>query len=201
MAKEEIKREEVLHLFINKECGHNCPLCCNRLYKIDEIPVVTVQLLKSVQTVCLTGGDPMYIKPEILADFIVKLRTQYQNIENLYIYTSGTYAGNNFKNLIQLVLSAPSPWLTKAIQINGLNVAPKDIYDWIGFVKLLHEIPWFFSETRSNRLYVFKEQRPAFDAFNIEFKDFTHINIIDRQWTKVFNTPSNEHFARLPILF
>lgn len=186
--------EKVLHLFINKECGHDCPLCCNKLYKLDEIPVVTVELLKSVKTVCLTGGDPMCINPNVLGDFIIRLRKQYKNIQNLYIYTSGKYAAENFIFLLGKI--------SERVTIDGLNIAPKNIYDWIAFVKLIKDVPsWFFNKKTSNRLYVFKEQRPVFDALHIESLKDMYIDVIDRQWTKSFNTPDNEYFARLPILF
>ena len=82
--------EQVLHLFITNKCRHNCPLCCNRLYMIHKIPVVTVELLRSVKTICLTGGEPFSIKPYLLTAFIRNIRYQYPNIKNLYIYTSGS---------------------------------------------------------------------------------------------------------------
>lgn len=188
--------EQVLHLFINNECGHNCPLCCNRLYKIDEIPVVTVELLKSVETVCLTGGDPIKIQYDILANFILKLRKQYENVKNLYVYTSG---GREFAARLICLHNHMAIKSYRISQVNGINIAPKDFYDWMGFVEALEKVPQYFSEDLSNRLYVFKEQRPVFEALNIKLPKSIHV--IDRQWTKSFNTPKNEHFARLPILF
>jgi hypothetical protein len=47
---------------------------------------------------------------------------------------------------------------------------------------------------------VFKEQRPIFDAMHIDLSKF-NIDVIGRKWDITFNTPDNEHFARLPILF
>lgn len=44
------------------------------------------------------------------------------------------------------------------------------------------------------------EQIPAFEAFNIKIPKNVNIDIIRRQWQTIFNTPENEHFARLPIL-
>jgi len=192
--------EKILHLFITDKCRHNCKLCCNKFYKIPEIPVVSVELLKSVNTVCLTGGEPFWIKPEILANFIIKLRTQYQNIENLYIYTSGKELGENLGKVMSIVLSAESPWLTKSIQINGLTVGPKDFEDWVGLIKATKNVQYFFNGIRSNRLYVFKEHKEVYEIAKMSFPKNCEINVIDRKWDTVFNTPKNEYFARLPIL-
>lgn len=82
--------EQILHLFITNKCRHDCEFCCNKLYDIEKIPVVTVELLKSVQTVCLTGGEPFGINPDELCAFILRLRKQYPNIENLLYTQVGT---------------------------------------------------------------------------------------------------------------
>lgn len=184
--------EQVLHLFITNRCRHNCPLCCNKFYKIDEIPVVTVELLKSVQTICLTGGEPFSIVKDQLHPFIENIRAQYSNIENLYIYTSGKEFGMSIHEYTDLI---------QRKCIDGINVAPKDWEDWYWFAKVATKgAQYIFPYENSNRLYVFKEQKPIFEAANICL-GFCNIKIIDRQWTSSFNTPSNEHFARLPILF
>lgn len=188
--------EQVLHLYITTPCGHKCPLCCNRLYDIEKIPVVTVELLNSVQTICLTGGDPMMIHPKLLAKLIIQIESQAASLENLYIYTSGKY----LRSLTTLTdeirgIEVGGRW----VHIDGINVAPKNWEDWEGFIKTVDlETVFFRNHTTSNRLYLFKEQRPIFEALNIELpKTF---QVIDRQWTQTFNTPDNEHFCRLPIL-
>lgn len=200
--------EEVLHLFIVNRCGHNCPLCCNKLYIINKIPVVTVELLKSVKTVCLTGGEPFRVRPELLGDFIIRLRYYYPNIKNLYIYTSGEEAGTQLAEL----LAIKDQFLGSVRgYIDGINFAPKDFKDWVGVYNAICSYPSFFSKTynenSSNRLYVFKNMKSMgklfLDTINKKFsggKDL-NINVIDRVWTKTFNTPPNEHFARLPVLF
>lgn len=184
--------EQVLHLFITNKCRHHCELCCNRFYKIDEIPVVTVELLKSVETICLTGGEPFSVKPYLLTAFIRNIRYQYPNIKNLYIYTSGREFLKCAQDYVDLI---------RTEYINGINIAPKDWKDWCGFAECV-EVGGYtlFPNENSNRLYVFKDQRHVFDAMHIDLIS-CNIEVIDRQWTKSFETPSNEHFARLPILF
>ena len=182
--------EQILHLFITNKCRHDCEFCCNKLYDIEKIPVVTVELLKSVQTVCLTGGEPFGINPDTLCMFIMRLRKQYPNIENLYIYTSGYEASFRIMHIYNMM---------KRKAINGINIAPKDYRDWAGFVSIIDHTTSVFVENSSNRLYVFKEQQEAFDS-NCDLSNI-NIDVIYRKWDKTFNTPNNEHFARLPILF
>ena len=168
-------------------------MCCNKLYDIEKIPVVTVDLLKSVETVCLTGGEPFGIDADLFESFCKRLRYQFPNIRNLYIYTSGYEIGER---------TAVAQRLTNKNRklVNGINIAPKDFKDWVGFQKVLNAYPSVFDERSSNRLYIFKEMRPVFDSMGLDLSR-TSIQVIDRQWEKSFNTPDNEHFARLPILF
>lgn len=183
--------ETILHLFITNTCSHDCPLCCNKLYVIDEIPVVTVGLLKQADTVCLTGGEPFALDPVDVFNFCTELRTQYPNIENLYVYTSGA----ELKNQWDILKS-----MTYYKFINGINVAPKDKKDWSVLCETYTEFPQFWNDTDSNRIYVFDNQRnnyeyvkPLLEGINAE--------VLYRKWQQVFNTPDNEHFVRLPILF
>lgn len=193
--------EQILHLFLTNKCRHNCKYCCNNLYDIEKIPVATVKLLKSVQTVCLTGGEPFGINPEYFLAFVKGLRKQYKNIENLYVYTSGHELPSHPWLLTELTKDRAEGRL-----LNGINVAPKDYKDWSGFVSIVNNFDYIFDKPSSNRLYVFKEQQKVFDTYCQDgcFPngiDNINIEIIYRKWNKTFNTPDNEHFARLPILF
>lgn len=187
--------ETILHLFITNTCRHICPLCCNKLYVIDKIPVVTVELLKQADTVCLTGGEPLTLSDEALYRLIKNIRWQYPNIKNLYLYTSGA----------ELIWKAPN--VEKLIQdnlLNGINIAPKDKDDWDGFLLAVRKTEDIFGNRLkykpSNRLYIFDEQREYFDNLNLP-ADNLNIQVLGRKWQQVFNTPENEHFVRLPILF
>lgn len=126
--------EQILHLFITNRCRHNCKLCCNKLYDIEKIPVVTVELLKSVQTVCLTGGEPFGINPEYLLFFVKQIRQQYKNIENLYVYTSGYELQSHPWLLTELTKDRVEGRL-----LNGINIAPKDYKDWAGFISVVNK--------------------------------------------------------------
>lgn len=182
--------ETILHLFITNTCRHDCPLCCNKLYVIDKIPVVTVELLKRADTVCLTGGEPLLIHEGSFYTFTRNLRMQYPNIKNLYVYTSGYGLQFMWRTLEQLV---------EMKCINGINVAPKDKLDWWEFQNALKGRHGALNG-ESNRLYVFDEQRKNFEELNLNLEGI-NIEVLGRKWQQVFNTPDNEYFVRLPILF
>lgn len=197
--------EQVYHLYIKKECGHHCPLCCNKLYDIDKLPVITVDDLKQAHTVCLTGGEPFRVPPHKLIDFIRTMRAQYQNIKKVYIYSS-----NLKPNYI-----SEKWWEDLFCFIDGVNIAPKNMEEWKYFHYLIHS-KWFREITDnsiptdpwgenvkpedylSNRIYIFDDQKESYDYFNWDLPKTW--NVIGRKWDKVFNTPDNEHFVRLPIL-
>ena len=180
----------IIHLYVINECGKKCPMCCNNLYDIDAIPVVTVAELKSANTVCLTGGDPFLYSE--LYKFIDRLRGQYPNIKNLYAYASG-HALYNYLNLNWFEIG----------KLDGVSIAPKDVSDWVSLKNILKKnemLNKILSSMKSNRLMIFDSQKANFEKFlkNIDLSMFT---ILGRKWDKEFHTPENEIFRRLPILF
>ena len=186
---------EIAHLYILNTCGHNCPLCCNRLYNIDKIPCITNEILLQVHTVCLTGGDPFYLGDLPLGNLVTNMRKQFPNIKNVYIYTSGTYLryflADIFKSGICKVY----------LPIEGVTISPKNEEDWKNLQYMLSNYYSFFDSLVSNRLLVFQDQVELYHRY-IDLSILTPLNIqvIGRNWQKEFNTPDNERFYRLPML-
>lgn len=187
-------REEIYHILIKKECTHNCPLCCNRLYDIDKLPTITGDQLRTAHTVCLTGGEPFMLDPWDLAHLCKGIRTQYPNIQKMYIYSSGS----GFLNY------SYDAWLRLIRYIDGLNVSPKNEYEWDVLYRLHRHNHWpeYMGEERlSNRLYVFDDQWQNYERFSDNYTLTDNWQVIGRKWDAEFNTPDNEHFVRLPILY
>lgn len=179
----------IIHLYVINECGKKCPMCCNKLYDIDALPVVTVAELKSANTVCLTGGDPFLYNE--LYKFIDRLRGQYPNIKNLYAYTSG-YALHSYFDRNWILFG----------ELDGVSIAPKDVSDWISLRNTLKNKVFnnILSSKKSNRLMIFDNQKANFEKF-LKDTDLSMFTILGRTWDKEFHTPENEIFRRLPILF
>lgn len=182
-------KEKIIHLYTINECGKKCPMCCNNLYDIDKLPVVTVAELKSANTVCLTGGDPFLY--EGLSDFVKTFRKQYPNIKKMYAYTSGHALFRYLKN----------DWLYLT-GLDGVSIAPKDAGDWLDLRAMLSNNIYknIIKAMTSNRLMVFDSQKVYFDKFMKDI-DLSIFTILGRKWDKEFITQDNEVFRRLPILF
>ena len=124
---EENADHSVIHLMMNSQCTNHCVDCCNLQYDLDTVPVVTVEELKAAKVVLLTGGEPFLI-PGLLS-FVTSLRKQFENIERLYIYTSGFS-----------MLRARSDWASPAftLYVDGVNFSPKSYGDEYAIVQLFH---------------------------------------------------------------
>lgn len=175
---------EILHLMVNNTCNNNCPLCCNKQYDVDEIPVVTVKELQKVKTICITGGEP-FISYDIY-DFLRGLFKQYKNIEECFIYTSG---GELDGEAFQLVT------LQELFNVKiGLSIGPKSKFDRI-VLRQRNIIPRIINKLYTNRLYCFND----LDRSLIDIYSNLNIEIIDRKWQEKFVPAPNTIFRRLPI--
>lgn len=186
-------KPEIMHLFLLKTCRHKCPMCCNNLYNIDEIPVPTIKELKTVHTVCFTGGEPFLV--EDLYKIAVKLKKQYPNIERIYSYTSGLS--------FLMYLKKYSDKNVNCLEgIDGVTISPKDKLDWSAANTIMgnSEYRTQLNLLKSNRLYVFTDDDKSYTdeiKANLEKSNF---RMIERYWDDEFETPENEIFRRLPIL-
>lgn len=186
---------EIAHLYILNTCGHNCPLCCNKLYDINKLPCITNEILSQVHTICLTGGDPFYINDIILNEFTYRIRMQFHNIKNIYIYTSGTYLRFHLDNVFS---SGTCKFYSS---INGITISPKNDQDWHNLQYIFTKYSSFFTSLPSNRLLVFQDQVDLYHKYiDSSILPSLNIQVFGRKWQKEFNTPDNEGFYRLPIL-
>lgn len=79
MAERKVK-PEIMHLMILSKCNYKCELCCNKLYDIEKIPVATVKELKTIHTLCITGGGPFLASID-LDDFASSVKDDFPNIK------------------------------------------------------------------------------------------------------------------------
>lgn len=176
----------VLHLMVNKECTNDCPLCCNKQYDINKIPVVTVEELKQTETICITGGEPLLSKN--LINFLESLFKSYVNIKKCIIYTSGGLLSTIYlKHFLEIQREY-------TIEI-GLSIGPKSWKDRANLIASSEIIKRNLSELSTNRLYCFTKADIKISEY---YKD-SNIDIIDRKWQKDFTPAPNTIFRRLPI--
>ena len=175
-----------IHLFLLEKCDHTCKLCCNKQYDINEIPVIAVDELKQTETILFTGGEPFLIGDR-LTELAKRVKTQYSNIKNIYVYTSGSALlkyldlGNNLSN------------------INGVSIAPKNKNDMRCLETLLSDYQPVLNNLRSNRIYMFPPFKNEIENL-YNSSDICHTELIDRVWQETFE-PGLGVFRRLPILY
>lgn len=187
MAERKVK-PEIMHLMILSKCNYKCELCCNKLYDIEKIPVATVKELKTIHTLCITGGEPFLASID-LDDFASSVKDDFPNIKNIFVYTSG------------LILMYRLPYFFS--YIDGLSISPKSMKDWLALEKIANNTSCNYlnniSGLPSNRLYVFKEQVLIFEKRFKYIAEKLNLNVLYRTWDKEFKTPDNEIFRRLPV--
>ena len=186
------QKPEIMHLMVIEKCDRKCELCCNKLYNIEELPIATVEELRQVHTVCITGGEPFKLGAYV-DTFAGLIKEQFPNVKNVYVYTSGDALWSSY-------------WLRHwafFMWLDGINFAPKNINDWDAIKLILeHSTDAFRCSIRnmgSNRLYVFKNQVKMFEEKYSYVAKELNLNVIYRKWDKQFKTPANEIFRRLPI--
>lgn len=182
---ENINNDIILHLYLLDKCTHHCPDCCNKLYDISKLQNVNYELLSSARTICFTGGEPFFIND--IDNIAHRIKTQYPNIEHIYVYTAGEMLDSYLNDYNTLNY------------IDGISVAPKSKKDMDGMVHAFEKYNDILSKLKSNRIMLFNNMNNLFDE-NIISK-YNNITVLGRNCDKKFSTPKNEIFCRLPILY
>lgn len=191
---EQITSETTLHLYVTSNCTNHCPLCCNREYPVDQIPIVSPEELRTVNTLCITGGEPL-LYPNKVRSLIEDIsrgcwKNNWVNLKNqkVYIYTSGK----------ELSLKVSKDFVGI---VSGFSVGPKSYKDWKMVEILLRE--GTLRTYKNNRLYVFPEWERVYKEFEeIYLAELTRsFEVIHRNWQKKFEPAQDSIFRRLPVLF
>ena len=183
---------DTMHLFVTNKCTNNCPLCCNKNYDIEKVPLPTEEELSSVSTVCLTGGDP-FLLGKWLDEIIDWLRCR-ENIKNIYVFTSG------FACLRYLINFKALP------NIDGITFSPKSHRDWEAIKDLCYG-GWQedIKNLSSNRLYAFIDKiddcNYSIDNNLLEILDYANADldckVFFKTWVENFDSPESEIFRRI----
>ena len=194
---EENADHTIIHLMVNSHCTNRCKDCCNNQYNLDKVPVATVEELQNAKVVLLTGGEPFLLAD--IHDFVKSLRWQYQNIEKLYIYTSG-YA----------MYKTRDKWLCYGdfgLYIDGINFSPKCNGDEKAIKKLFDDTDarLFLFHNMSNRIILMDYEGKTTDddefiqSLNCsDVSPSAKFSIENRAFQKKFQ-PNGGVWRRLPI--
>lgn len=172
-------RKPVMHLLITDKCDRDCKWCCNKQYDVNDIPVATKEEYESVDTVCLTGGEPFkYGEPFVVASW---LKSKYPNIKNVYVYTNAAPLFEWLeKNKPTALGYIGFSWL------DGLSVSIKNMDDVLAFKSLV--VYPLIKQLKSNYLYVMDGLYPLYTG---------NFRVIKREWQEEFKPAKNTIFRRL----
>ena len=189
-----------IHLMINRWCGNSCPLCCKKQYDLDTVPVATVEELKAAHTVMLTGGEPFSLQD--ITGFCARLRLDYPNVKQLYIYTSGLEMSLNKR-----ILRNPCSLYR---YVDGINFSPKSKYDYEAIKNMLTNGDFaidFFAYARSNRIILMPNDFMTRDQQEEYIKSLplkglafygAKFDVEYREWQEEFQ-PNGGVWRRLPV--
>lgn len=183
--------KRVLHLMVNNTCTNDCPLCCNKQYDVEDIPVVTVKELRDIDTICFTGGQPL-LDLENFSTLCTCLERNFNNIKNGYVYMNGAELFSFLNPDLSRTkkLFERFPWNSRVNY--GLTMSPKCRRDW----NAIREFKPYLEAWKSNRIYCFSDR----DVANAEgIFHLGEIEIVRREWQSNFVPAPNTFFRRLPI--
>lgn len=170
--------KKTLHLVVTTLCKRDCEFCCNKNYDIKNLPYVTDEELKSVDMLCLTGGEPfIFANPCELGRYYHGL---YSNIKAVIAYT-------NAKELLHYYDRTGC----QIYGIDGLSISVKDDSDLRALEELENEHKLsYYNFCRFNRIYDFTNKLD-----NNYWKSIGY-TIIHRKWQKDFKPADNCIFRR-----
>lgn len=170
---------------VTAKCYNNCPLCCNKQFDMNAIPVVDRW---DYDEIMITGGDPM-LYPNRLEDLLESIRwitSEMGRDTKLYLYTSRV-AWDKLDRFI------------KHKYIDGIVLAPHSTDDLKYFRKvnfeLLQKTKYGYDIDCSLILKVFPETK---DALPENLKVW---KVKETQWIENCPLPEGEDFRRVATLW
>ena len=174
-----MNKKLVMHLLITDKCDRDCKYCCNKQYDVNSIPIASKEEFESVDTVCLTGGEPFkYGEPCAIAMW---LKGKYPNIKNVYVYT-------NAAPLLEWIEKNDTNRFgcTGFLFLDGLSVSIKTVDD-LGAFQIFTVHP-LIKLLKSNYLYVMNGLYPLYTG---------NFKVIKREWQEEFKPADNCIFRRI----
>jgi hypothetical protein len=160
-----------LRLLVTDKCDRNCPLCVNKQWNLDELPVE--DNYSQYSEIILTGGEPM-LDPHYLEKVIKIIRRQTR--AKIYVHTAKIddyFAALNVLNMA-----------------DGITVTIHETKDIEAFFRFDEFIPPYFN--KSLRVVVFQ------GILNIESfaRTFPKWDVKQINWIKDCPLPEGEVFKR-----
>ena len=169
-----------LRLLVTERCDRNCPMCCNKKYKLASLP--KVDTFAGYDEILLTGGEPM-LDPYLVHRISTAIRLENKKAK-IYMYTAKT----DFPHALLVVL---------LLKLDGITITlheQKDVPNFIDFVVMLHTV-YGVAVPRTLHVSVFKHVDIGKNRWFIEYCGWKIKDNIT--WQKECPLPEGEVFMRL----
>lgn len=177
-----------LRLLVTAKCPNKCPMCCNRKYDLEALPVVDRW---DYDEISITGGEPLVFERPLAARFADSIRAiaaaQGLGTPKIYLYTACfklprlVYAMGHFDG----ITLTPH----RASDIQGLH-AFNDVVSGVRSIQNPYPIA-------SLRLNLF----PDMKAILPESLDLSLWKVKDIHWVEDCPLPAGEDFRRIATLW
>lgn len=178
-----MEKNKKLRLLVTDKCPNRCPLCCNKQFDIQDIPVVDRW---DYEEIMITGGEPMLYPNNLerLCKAIREITAQMGIDTKIYLYTSRVN-WNTVERIIKYF-------------VDGIVVAPHSRDDLI-----------YFRQTNNNLL---KYRYPPYTTCSLRLKVFPEIadslpenlnrwQVQHSEWIENCPLPDGEDFRRVKTLW
>lgn len=176
-----------LRLVVTDYCHNQCPMCCNKLYDITQLPVVDRW---DYDEVMITGGEPSMFSNKVreLVESIRVLDAASGKNRKIYMYTAVYHS-----TFVAYLLDC----------LDGIVASPHNQRDVTQFVELVKQIEWAESSSlhdytgKSFRLNLFPEVKKLLPPD----LDLSKWQIKDMEWLDECPIPDGEDLRRIDKLF
>lgn len=174
-----------LRLIVTDQCHNNCPLCCNRQFNMDEVPVVSRW---DYDEICITGGEPISVNKKFhqLVELIDGIRAVWKGMGHsgkIYIYTSTRRADLLFKVLPH---------------VDGIVYTIHNAHESYTLQHFIYRCNRYTKDPKSFRLNYFKGEEKFLPSDPVVARHLrTHWKMKQLEWIPDCPVPEGEEFRRI----
>ncbi|MHA2402435.1 MAG: hypothetical protein ACXADH_05530 [Candidatus Kariarchaeaceae archaeon] len=165
-------------LIFTEDCNRNCPKCCNNGYNFDDYPGWKWSYINNIETLCISGGEPMLYPFQLLA-FI----NRYKALQSVCYKPTTLYVYTAYIKDVEMVMKVIN-------KVDGIVVTLHDQYS-VGMFELLNNsLEMFGPYDKSLRLNIFNHN------VQLPKRPFPLWNVMrDRQWMDECPLPEDKMYV------
>lgn len=181
-----------LRLLVTTKCHNDCPMCCNKQFDFDTLPIVDRW---DYEEIMITGGEPLSSvkKTRYLVRLIESIKV-IQQAQGLPISKFYVYTATHHTHLLQKIIES----------VDGIVYTPHNTAE----LTILFDITRYWRVYRrstirdkSLRLNIFPEIKEKLVSMSMESLIEYMWNIKDIEWVENCPIPEGEDFRKIYMLY